>query len=152
LEARLAADRSTGARGPVLQLPVRAEPAGHTGRAGGYARQCHPHVDRRAVILFAHDLVRKPVPAFRAHARHLSPNQRVPIARKEKNPTISVTVVTKGLDATAGSRPRRLSASGIRMPPSAAAMRLQIIASPITTPSPGTLNQAAAAIPVMIAN
>ena len=37
------------------------------------------------------------------------------------------------------------------MPPSAAATRLQIIASPMTMPRPGTLNQAQAATPVMTA-
>ena len=41
--------------------------------------------------------------------------------RNEKKPTMSVTVVTNGPDETAGSTPRRLSSSGIRMPPSAAA-------------------------------
>ena len=61
--------------------------------------------------------------------------------RNEKKPTTSVTVVTNGLEATAGSNLSRCRASGMRIPPSAAATRLQIIASPITKPRPGTLNQ-----------
>ena len=34
---------------------------------------------------------------------YFRPNQSVAMVRKEKNPTTSVTVVTNGLDATAGS-------------------------------------------------
>src|SRR5438132_1160014 len=60
-------------------------------------------------------------------------------------------VVTNVPEATAGSARTRSSTIGIKMPPSAPATRLQMIASPITTPSPGILNQATAAIPVMTA-
>jgi len=60
-------------------------------------------------------------------------------------------VVTKVPDATAGSARTRSSTIGIKMPPSAPATRLQMIASPITRPRPGILNQATAAMPVMTA-
>ena len=54
--------------------------------------------------------------------------------RNEKKPTTSVTVVTNGPDAIAGSTPSRIRPSGMKMPPSAAAASTQIMASPITTP------------------
>ena len=50
------------------------------------------------------------------------------------------------IEPAAGAAP-----SGMRMPPSAAATRLQSMASPMTMPRPGTLNQAQAATPVMTA-
>src|SRR5262245_26861783 len=69
------------------------------------------------------------------------PNHRLAMLKNEKKPTTSVTVVTNGLDATAGSILSRCSARGIRIPPNAAATRLQIMARPMTKPRPGTLNQ-----------
>src|SRR5262249_58890511 len=54
-------------------------------------------------------------------------------------------------DEIAGLAWKRRSTSGTRMPPSAPARRLQIMARPITRPRPGTLNHAAAATPVMTA-
>src|SRR5215207_3689267 len=50
---------------------------------------------------------------------YLSPNQAVAMARKEKNPTTAVIVVTKGPDDTAGSTPSLIRISGTRIPPSA---------------------------------
>src|SRR5438477_11482768 len=82
---------------------------------------------------------------------YFNPNQSVAMPRKEKKPTTSVMVVTNVPEATAGSARTRSSTIGIKMPPSAPATRLQMIASPVTTPSPGILNQATAAIPVMTA-
>ena len=76
-------------------------------------------------------------------APYRRPNHRLAMLRNEKKPTTSVTVVTKGLEATAGSNLSRCRTSGIRIPPRAAAIRLQIMASPITNPSPGTLAAAA---------
>ena len=61
--------------------------------------------------------------------------------RNEKKPTTSVTVVTNGLEATAGSTLSRCRASGMRIPPSAAAIRLQIIASPIFAESMKNMKQ-----------
>src|SRR3984893_3361391 len=83
---------------------------------------------------------------------YFSSNHSVAMPRNEKKPTTSVMVVTKVPDATAGSARTRSSTIGIRMPPSAPATRLHMIAKPITTPSAGILNQATAAIPVITAN
>src|SRR5215831_7754971 len=83
--------------------------------------------------------------------RHLSPNHSVAMPRNEKNPTTSVTVVTNTPDEIAGSARKRWSTSGTRIPPSAPATRLQIMARPITTPRSGTLNHTPAATPVMTA-
>ncbi len=71
--------------------------------------------------------------------------------RKAKKPTTSVTVVTNTPEETAGSARKRCSTSGTKMPPSAPATRLHTMARPITSPSPGTLNHATAAMPVMTA-
>src|SRR5262249_39443093 len=90
-------------------------------------------------------------PARDGHLRHLSPNHSVAMPRNEKNPTTSVTVVTNTPDEIAGSAWKRWSTSGTRMPPSAPARRLQIMARPITRPRSSTLNHAAAATPVMTA-
>ena len=54
---------------------------------------------------------------------------------------MSVTVVTNGPDETAGSTPSRSSASGMRMPPSAAAVSTVTIASPITAAMSVVRNQ-----------
>src|SRR5260221_235119 len=55
--------------------------------------------------------------------------------RKMKNPMLSVTNVRKTLDPTAGSRPKRSMASGMKIPASAATTRFRSIASAITPPS-----------------
>ena len=54
---------------------------------------------------------------------------------------VVATVVTKVGEASAGSAPSFSSASGTRMPASAAIVRLMIIASPITAPRPKLPNQ-----------
>src|SRR5260221_5725766 len=59
----------------------------------------------------------------------------VAIPRKMKNPMLSVTNVRKTLDPTAGSRPKRSMASGMKIPASAATTRVRSIASAITPPS-----------------
>src|SRR5262249_35913654 len=84
-------------------------------------------------------------------ADYLRPNHRVAMPRKEKNPTTSVTVVTNGPDDTAGSTPRRIRISGMRMPPSAAAASTVSMASPMTMPRSLTLNQVAAITPMITA-
>src|SRR4051794_5297629 len=57
--------------------------------------------------------------------------------RKARKPVQSVTMVVKIDEEIAGSAPDRCSTSGIRMPASAAASMLIIIAAAITKPSPG---------------
>src|SRR4029079_10256198 len=83
--------------------------------------------------------------------RSYTTNPSVAMPRNEKKPTTSVMVVTKVPDATAGSARTRSNTIGTRIPPKAPATRLQMIASPITTPRPGILNQATAAPPVITA-
>src|SRR3954447_15541598 len=72
------------------------------------------------------------------HGDHLSPNHNEAMPRKEKKPTTSVTVVTKGPDDTAGSAPRRMRSKGIRIPPSAAEASTVTIARAMTSPRSGT--------------
>src|SRR5215203_7227827 len=59
-------------------------------------------------------------------------NHAVAIPKKAKKPTISVMLVTKGPDETAGSTPIRLRVSGTKMPPSAAKNRTVMRARPMT--------------------
>ena len=69
-------------------LPTRCSLSGPTAAAVGFALRADAHSALLAPPYF-------------------SPNQSVAMVRNEKNPTMSVTVVTNGLEATAGSRPRR---------------------------------------------
>ena len=54
-------------------------------------------------------------------------NHIVAMNKNEKNPTTSVTIITKELEGTAGSNFSLLSASGIRMPPAAAAVSSRVM-------------------------
>src|ERR671912_660284 len=75
-------------------------------------------------------------------------NQAVAMPKKAKNPTMSVMLVTKGPDETAGSTPIRLRVRGTKMPPSAAKNRTVTRARPITRPSSGDSNQSPARTPM----
>jgi hypothetical protein len=89
----------------------RCDPRADQGGAVGWAKARSPHVG-----LSTRDDA-APCPPFtlwwarRASARlcppYFNPNHNVAIVRNEKKPTMSVTVVTNGLEATAGSRPSR---------------------------------------------
>src|SRR5918993_3385037 len=75
-------------------------------------------------------------------------NQAVAIPKKAKNPTMSVMLVTKGPDETAGSTPILLRVRGTKMPPSAAKNSTVTRARPITRPSSGDSNQSPARTPM----
>src|SRR5262249_8745392 len=118
--------------GDALFLSVRTQPARSEIRQGRRSRTR----DRRA---------------GGAACAHLSPNQSVAIPRNEKKLTISVTVVTKGPDDTAGSTPSLVRPRGMKNPPSAADVRTQIIASDTTKPRLLTSSQTVAMAPRMTA-